>query len=45
MADPMLDTEIMEQLQYHTLEPPDLGNTWDSLMWTKDEVISYLNNR
>ena len=45
MAAPLLDTEIMEQLQYHTLEVADLGNTWDSLMWTKDEVISYLNQR
>jgi hypothetical protein len=39
------DQQILQQLQYVAIEPPDLGATWPSGLWTRDEVIDYLNQR
>lgn len=41
----MTDRELLEQLQYATMEAPDGGDTWPSGLWTRDEVLSYLNER
>lgn len=39
------DQQVLQQIQYTVIEPPDLGATWPSGLWTKDEVIRYLNQR
>lgn len=39
------ELQILNQIQYHTLEPPDSGATWPSGMWTQAEVVRYLNQR
>lgn len=39
------DQQIMNQLQYAVLEPPDSGATWPSALWTQTEVVRYLTQR
>ena len=41
----ILDNALLEEIQYHMLEDPDLGVTWASAMWTKAEVLGYLQQR
>lgn len=41
----ILDTEFMEQLQRMLIEAPDAGATWPSGLWTRAEVLGYINNR
>jgi hypothetical protein len=37
------DTELLEELQYVLIEPPDGGATWPSLIWTRTEVLDAVN--
>lgn len=39
------DQDIMEQIQYAVIEPPDSGATWPSGLWTKAEVAEYVDQR
>jgi hypothetical protein len=39
----MTDRELLEDLQYVLIEPPDGGDTWPSLIWTRDEVLDAVN--
>jgi hypothetical protein len=39
------DRAVMEEIQYTMIEPPDLGQTWPSGLWTTAEVVGYLNQR
>jgi hypothetical protein len=39
------DQEILEEIQRALIEPPDLGTTWPSGLWTTAEVVGYLNQR
>jgi len=39
------DQQIEQQIQYTVIEPPDLGATWPSGLWTAAEVVDYLNQR
>ena len=39
------DQQILEELQYAVHEPPDLGATWPCDLWTRAEVVGYLNQR
>jgi hypothetical protein len=39
------DQAVLEQAQYTMLEPPDGGQTWDSDLWTLEEVSGYLTQR
>lgn len=39
----MIDQELLTELQFAMLEPPDGGQTWPSEVWTRDEVIGQLN--
>lgn len=39
----MTDRELLEELQYVLIEPPDGGDTWPSLIWTRDEVLDAVN--
>lgn len=41
----MTDQEILTQLQYSLMEPPDNGATWPSGLWTQAEVLAALNER
>lgn len=41
----VLDTEIMSAIQLAVLEPDDGGQTWPSGLWSKSEVVTYINNR
>jgi hypothetical protein len=40
----MTDQELLSELQYALLEPPDGGQSWPSEVWTRDEVIGNLNS-
>lgn len=40
----MIDQDLLTELQYALLEPPDGGQSWPSEVWTRDEVLSNLNN-
>lgn len=42
---PRTDQQLLETLQYAAMEAPDLGATWPSGLWTRDEILSYLNER
>ena len=35
----MTQRELLEELQYALIEPPDGGDTWPSLIWTRPEVL------
>lgn len=37
------DQQVMEEIQYTVIEPPNLGATWPSELWTKAEVVRYSN--
>jgi hypothetical protein len=39
------DQELLDDLQRLVIEPPDLGVTWPSGLWTAAEVLGYLNQR
>lgn len=39
------DQDLMQQLQYTVIEPPDLGQTWPSGLWSMAEVAQYLDQR
>lgn len=39
----MTDRELLEELQYVLIEPPDGGDTWPSLIWTRTEVLDAVN--
>lgn len=39
------DQQVLEELQYAVHEPPDLGATWPCDLWTRDEVVAYVNQR
>ncbi len=41
----MTDRTLMTRLQYHLMEPPDLGATWPSGLWTQAEVLARMNER
>lgn len=38
------DTSILSLCQLSVMEPDDLGATWPSAIWSKDEVVSYVND-
>lgn len=42
---PRTDQQILTVLQYAAMESPDLGATWPSGLWTREEVLAYLNER
>jgi hypothetical protein len=37
------DQELLTEIQYALLEPPDGGQSWPSEVWTRDEVVGNLN--
>lgn len=39
----MLDRALLSELQLVLIEPPDGGDTWPSLIWTREEVLDGLN--
>lgn len=39
------DQELLEEIQRLVIEPPDLGATWPSGMWTAPEIVGYGNQR
>lgn len=39
----MTDRELLTELQYVLIEPPDGGDTWPSLIWTREEVLDGVN--
>lgn len=41
----MTDQELLDELQRTVIEPPDLGVTWPSGLWTTAEIIGYANQR
>lgn len=41
----LTDQDVLEEVQRAVIEPPDLGATWPSGLWTAAEVLGYLNQR
>jgi hypothetical protein len=41
----MIDQDLLTGIQYAVIEPPDGGASWPSGLWSRDEVLSYLNQR
>ena len=41
----MTDQELLEAIQYSLMEPPDLGATYPSGLWTAAEMLDYANER
>ena len=39
------EQEVLNEMQFHTLETPDSGATLDSDMWTIGEWVDYINSR
>lgn len=39
------DADLLTEIQYAVVEPPDGGVTWPSGLWTSAEVLGYLNQR
>lgn len=39
------DIDILQQIQFTVIEPPDNGLNWPSGLWTHDEVVQYLDQR
>lgn len=35
----MIDQDLLEEIQYALLEPPDGGQSWPSEVWTREEVL------
>lgn len=42
---PVADNAVLEEIQYHMLESPDLGITWTDNLWTAAEIVGYANQR
>jgi len=40
----MTDQELLTEMQFALLEPPDGGQSWPSEVWTRDEVVGNLNS-
>lgn len=40
----MVDQDLLTELQYALLEPPDGGQSWPSEVWSRDEVMTQLNH-
>lgn len=40
----MTDQDLLTELQFALLEPPDGGQSWPSEVWTRDEVIGNVNS-
>lgn len=40
----MIDRALLNELQYVLIEPPDQGDTWPSLIWTREEVLDAVNS-
>lgn len=45
MAPPLNEIDILGEIQDSMIEPNDGGLTWQSELWTTQEVLNYLNNR
>jgi hypothetical protein len=41
----MTDQDLLNQIQNALIEPPDGGQTWPSGLWSREEVLSYVNER
>jgi len=41
----MTDQDLMTEIQYALVEPPDGGAAWPSGLWTREEILGYLNQR
>lgn len=41
----MTDQEFMEDIQYVMIEPPNGGQSWPSGLWSREEVLGYVNER
>lgn len=41
----MRDQTLLTDVQYAVVEPPNGGASWPSGLWTRDEVLGYLNQR
>jgi hypothetical protein len=39
----MIDQDLLTELQYALVEPPDGGASWPSGCWTRDEVLDAMN--
>jgi len=39
----MIDQDLLTDLQYALVEPPDGGQSWPSEVWTREEVIEAVN--
>lgn len=39
------DQQLLQQVQYALLEPPDGGQIWPSGLWTRDELVNLANQR
>ena len=39
----MIDRDLLSELQFALIEPPDGGDTWPSAIWTRDEVLDAVN--
>jgi len=39
----VIDRDLLSELQYVLIEPPDGGDTWPSLIWTRQEVLDALD--
>lgn len=39
------DLDLLTMLQYAVMEAPDQGQTWPSQLWSKAEVLDYVNER
>jgi len=40
----MIDQDLLTELQYALLEPPDGGQSWPSEVWTREEVLGEVNS-
>ena len=40
----VLDTAVLNEIQYHVIETPNSGASWTSL-WTQAEILNYFNER
>ena len=39
----MIDRDLLSELQFALIEPPDGGDTWPSEIWTREEVLDAVN--
>lgn len=39
------DADLLQEIQFAVIEPPDGGVTWPSGLWSSAEVLAYLNLR